>query len=447
MQGRALDAPLVVDDSADDIPAIGACVASRYVVEEVIGSGGMSVVVRARDLRLDAPVALKILRRSRAVGSAQLARFVREARIVARLRSDHVVRILDVDAASQPPYLAMDLVPEGDVGRLLSTKGRLPVPLALAIVLQACRGVADAHASDIVHRDLKPSNLLLARTSKGAMRIKVADFGISKTMEQGLGPDLTSSGQIVGSPRYMSPEQVRGGGGIDARSDVWALGAILYELISGLAPFDAETVPDTLARIVSETATPLEGEDVPPRLSAVVAMCLQKDPALRPPSVTALAQELETIEVRTLGAAETAAMTDESGTSGRPWSRSISAWPRGKTQRAGGWALASVIAFAAGIGLGGMRARRGAASDAEGPANAHDAAPSVLLARLDPPEPRLGAPSLADAAPLDLAAPAVARAAPNPAASVPGGSERHRGRPRVVHEEAGVDDLELDRHD
>lgn len=246
----------------------------------------------------------------------------------------------------------------------------------------------------------------------------------------------------------MSPEQVRGGGGIDARSDVWALGAILYELISGLAPFDAETVPDTLARIVSETAAPLEGEDVPPRLAAVVAMCLQKDPALRPPSVTALAQELETIEVRTLGAAETVATTDESGTSGRPWSRSLGASPRWRTRRAGGWALASVVALAAGIGIGGMRARRGAVSDAEGPANANAAAPSALLARLDPPEPRFGAPSLADAAPLESPAPAAARAAPNPAAPIPGGSsERHRGRPRIVHEEAGVDELELDRHD
>ncbi|HEY2518444.1 MAG TPA: serine/threonine-protein kinase [Polyangiaceae bacterium] len=354
-------APTTVPDalgSPNDVPAVGACIAARYVVEELIAEGGMSVVVRARDLRLGHAVALKVMRRSRGIGDAQIARFLREAQTVARLRSEHVVRVLDVDTLSHPPFLAMELVEGGDVSALMRERGPCSVQEALEIVIQACRGVALAHAIGVVHRDLKPSNLLLAKTAGGGLRVKVTDFGISKMVVPDGAPDLTSSGQILGSPRYMSPEQVRGASTVDARADVWALGVLLYELIVGAAPFDALTVADTLARIVAEPSPPLRARApaVPPELEAIVAMCLEKDAALRPPSVSALLEELEAIaasgRVRTPGEAGRAPVTDAPARIAPPGGSGLESARRRPWRRPLGAALAGLVAVAACAGLG-----------------------------------------------------------------------------------------------
>jgi len=282
----------------DEVPAAGTLIGGRYVVEGLLGRGGTSLVLRARDTRLGHIVALKVLRNEEGRRRQDAMRFLREARIIARLKSEHVVTVLDVEAEADPPYLAMELLEGDTVAQLLSAHGRFTPDVALRIVAQACRGVADAHALGVMHRDLKPSNLIVTRAPNGLRRVKVIDFGISKPIvDDPSHVELTSTGQIIGSPRYMSPEQVRGGEEVDGRTDIWALGAILYELIAGVAPFEAPTVADTLARIVRDTPSPLGNyaPDVPPRAASLVSLCLSKDPALRPPDVRALLEELEAL--------------------------------------------------------------------------------------------------------------------------------------------------------
>ena len=288
-----------LDAVNDGVPELGAVIGSRYVVEELLGRGGMSVVLQARDQLLNRRVALKLLRASERRRDEHTRRFLREARTLAQLRSEYVVSVLDVNADGSPPYLAMELLEGSTVSDLLTNRGRLPTDVALRILVQACRGVADAHALGIIHRDLKPSNLFVVRAADGSGRVKVIDFGIAKPLfgDSGDGeqPDLTASGQILGSPRYMSPEQLRTGSRVDARSDIWALGAILYELLAGVSPFEAPTVADTLARIVRDQPRPLRqcAPDVPERVASIVALCLSKDPALRPTNIQVLLQELE----------------------------------------------------------------------------------------------------------------------------------------------------------
>jgi tRNA A-37 threonylcarbamoyl transferase component Bud32 len=389
---------MIPDDGSMLSP--GARVASRYVIESLVATGGMSVVFRARDERLGQSIALKVLRRPN--NAREAARFVREARTIARLRSEHVVRVLDVDASADPPFLAMELLEGCDVAQLLRAHGRLSVDVALKIVIEACRGVAEAHAVGVVHRDLKPSNLLLATLPDGSQCVKVIDFGISKLLTQdGAAIDLTTSGQILGSPRYMSPEQVRGGK-VDARSDVWALGAILYELSAGVAPFDGATVADTLARIVADTPAPLRTlvPEVPERLASILSMCLEKDVALRPPSVRALLDELEAIAPAgpiaidvpkrdVQGAASTAAEGSTEAARDRAWSVSHS---RAQTRNARSRRAIAAASLCVAIGLGwlGLRAR-GHAGNAKGAAPQEVSAPVAVDTRA--PESRAIEPS------------------------------------------------------
>ncbi len=244
-------------------------------------------------------MALKILQRSGDRRSEVEQRFLREARIIAKLESDHVVRVLDVNTSNDPPYLAMELLDGETVEALLETRKRLDVLLALRIVAQACRGVADAHALGVIHRDLKPSNLVLARTTDGALRVKVIDFGISKPILREIDDaSLTATGEVVGSPVYMAPEQLRSGGPADPRSDIWALGTILYELVTGVAPFDDPSIGKTLQRILAEEPKAMSAlvPDVPASVAALVAACLSKDVVRRPQTAQALLEELEELE-------------------------------------------------------------------------------------------------------------------------------------------------------
>jgi serine/threonine-protein kinase len=276
----------------------GEVIAGKYSVEEVLGEGGMGVVLAARHTSLGQRVAIKFLIGQAAADPTAVARFLREARAAAVLSNEHIARVHDVGTLETgEPYLVMEYLAGADLGEILRRLGTIPVPDAVGAVLQACEGLAEAHARGIIHRDLKPSNLFVSTRMDGTPLVKVLDFGISKMTEitwDGQPESLTASGLVMGSPLYMSPEQIRSSRDVDVRGDVWALGVILYELLTGVAPFAANTMGATLAKIFSETPPPVGRlrPEVPEELSAVVAQCLDKDIARRVQNVGELASRL-----------------------------------------------------------------------------------------------------------------------------------------------------------
>jgi serine/threonine-protein kinase len=277
----------------------GTIVGGRYRVERKLGSGGMGWVVVATHLHLEQRVAIKFLHAEQAAAFPEaVARFLREAKAAARIQSDHVARVSDFGTLDDgAPYLVMEYLEGNDLDSLLQARGALPVGQAVEYVLQACEGLAEAHAAGIVHRDLKPANLFLARRSDGSSRIKLLDFGISKLdVLPGSAPEgnLTSTKTLMGSPLYMAPEQLRSLKQVDRRADIWSMGIILYELLSGHSPFTADTLPEVCARIMTEPPPDLRGRAprVPEALAAVVGRCLEKEPARRFGDVAALAQAL-----------------------------------------------------------------------------------------------------------------------------------------------------------
>jgi eukaryotic-like serine/threonine-protein kinase len=284
-------------DATAGVPQAGEVVGGKFVVERVLGVGGMGVVVAAHHSHLDQTVAIKFLRRDAAKDDLAISRFLREARAATALQSEHVVRVMDAGRLDDGlPYLVMEYLSGLDLDQVLAQRGRLPFAEALEYLLQAMEAVADAHAAGIVHRDLKPSNLFVTTRADGSPHVKVLDFGISKTFDvAGAKPvSLTATSMTLGSPLYMSPEQVRSSKSVDARTDVWALGIIAYELLAGVQPFEAETVTGLCAKIVADEPPPLSTvrPDVPPAFEAVVLRCLEKSPAARYQSVAELAAAL-----------------------------------------------------------------------------------------------------------------------------------------------------------
>ncbi len=271
-------------------------VAGKYVVERVIGSGGMGVVVAARHLQLGERVALKFLLAS--ADESFVARLLREAQLAVRIKSQHVARMLDVGTLDDgAPYLVMELLEGSDLDRLVRDEGLPPLAVALDYVLQACEAVAEAHSLGIVHRDLKPANLFLVRRPDGAPLVKVLDFGISKVVgafREPMDRSLTRADDMLGSPQYMAPEQVRDPRNVDARCDVFSLGSILYKLLTGHPAFEGGNAATVLAMVLSEPPTPLREHrpEIPPALEALVLGCLEKNPAARVPSVDVLARGL-----------------------------------------------------------------------------------------------------------------------------------------------------------
>ncbi|HEX7839815.1 MAG TPA: serine/threonine-protein kinase, partial [Kofleriaceae bacterium] len=221
---------------------VGEVLAAKYRVDRVLGAGGMGVVVAATHLQLDQVVALKFVRTEALHNPEIVGRFEREARAAVRLKSEHAARIIDVGRLeSGSPYIVMEYLEGQDLAQLLEQRRSLPVSIACDYIIQACDAIAEAHSLGIVHRDLKPGNLFLARTSHGQQVIKVLDFGISKTQGPAGDVNMTRTQAMLGSPGYMSPEQMRAAKSVDSRTDIWSLGVILYELVAGRMPFQADT--------------------------------------------------------------------------------------------------------------------------------------------------------------------------------------------------------------
>jgi serine/threonine-protein kinase len=282
-----------------EIPGRGAIIAEKYEVEGVLGAGGMGVVVAARHLQLGQRVAIKFMRGAYAGDKTAVERFLREARAAVALSSEHVAKVADVGTLPNgAPYMVMEYLAGRDLGQIVRSGGPMAIPAAIDAVLQACEAIAEAHSLGIAHRDLKPSNLFLTTGRDGRAFVKVLDFGISTAASRfdsrTSGEGLTETGTVMGSPGYMSPEQIRNAKAADARSDIWSLGVILYELLTGEAPFMGSTLGETFARIFSEDPPPIRAKrpDVPPELERTILQCLERDPKRRVPSVTSLAPRL-----------------------------------------------------------------------------------------------------------------------------------------------------------
>lgn len=275
---------------------IGAVIDGRYLIDSVLGAGGMGIVFRAQHLELRQTVAVKMPFGETADNPEVVQRLLREARAAVRLRSEHVCRVLDVGrAAGGVPYVVFEYLDGTSLSDYLRRKGELPFDQIWRFLLEACDAVGEAHRLGIVHRDLKPLNLFLVGGQNGRMKLKVLDFGISKTVNPETSDyPLTESSTVLGTPSYIAPEQMSDMRSVDARADVWALGVSAYELVTGRVPFKGASLMDLAVRIAGEPAVPPSSlrADVPPALEEIILRCLEKDRANRYASANELGAAL-----------------------------------------------------------------------------------------------------------------------------------------------------------
>lgn len=263
---------------------VGTIIGGKYCVERYVGDGGMGLVVAARHLALNELVAIKFMHQRDLWNPQAAVRFVREAQAVVKLKNnEHVARVHDFGKHDTGDlYIVMELLVGQDLGDVLKTRGVLPIHEACSYVLQACNALAEAHDLGIIHRDLKPANLFLTHRKDGSPCIKVLDFGISKVLDAdstGSAVEMTGTREMMGSPLYMSPEQAKSARDVDARTDIWALGAILYKLLTGRPPVSGSTVAEVSFALLESVAVRPPSEirrDIPRTLDACILRCLEK---------------------------------------------------------------------------------------------------------------------------------------------------------------------------
>ncbi len=278
------------------IPAKGTVLLGKYRVEGVVGIGGMGMVIAARHEHLSERVALKLLLPRYAELAETRKRFQREAQAAYKLRSEHVCRVLDAgELEDGTPFIAMEFLKGDDLAAVLRKRKRIPLPEAVDYILQACEALGEAHANDVVHRDLKPGNLVIITRKDGTRCLKVIDFGISKVATD-TSSDLTNTYGYLGSPSYSAPEQFASTRAMTASGDLWSLGVILYEMVSGHSPFEfpSQGLAEMATVIVRDPAIPLSKRDpsIDPKFEQIVMKCLEKEPAQRFPRVRELAEAL-----------------------------------------------------------------------------------------------------------------------------------------------------------
>jgi eukaryotic-like serine/threonine-protein kinase len=309
----------------------------RYRRVRLLGHGGMATVELAQDTELGRPVAIKRLADNLAANEEYEQRFLREARLAARLSHPNIVAVYDAGTENRIPYIVMEYVEGETVSDLLRRRGRLEPAEAVALVLQACSGLEAAHEAGLVHRDIKPQNLLLGPDGT----LKIADFGIARSLD---GTQLTQAGTVLGTAGYLAPEQASGEK-VSAAADIYALGAVLYELLTGRPPYEADSLAGLFAKQTEGSITPLRelAPAAPSRLEDAVMHALARDPEYRPESAAAFAAEL---------AATPTAVTsvDRSPAPTRPMRRLGSSWGRSPaTPRRRRWVLSAAAVLTAAL--------------------------------------------------------------------------------------------------
>ena len=273
-----------------DAVRIGQVFLEKYRVESILGQGGMGVVVECMHLQLNERIALKMLRQDVLVDPDAVERFMREAQAAVKLKSEYVARVRDVGTLEDgTPFMVMEYLDGQDLGVLLNERQTLPLPWATELILQTCEALAEAHSLGIVHRDVKPTNLFVTWRPDGTALIKVLDFGISKS-PMGTEMHLTQTQSLLGTPAYMSPEQMRSARLVDGRTDIWSLGTVLYELLEGRKPFEAESFSEMCVKVAVDSPSPMLR--TPVDLQEVVLRCLEKSPDARYQSMADLARDL-----------------------------------------------------------------------------------------------------------------------------------------------------------
>ena len=416
----------------------GQILAGKFRIERVLGQGGMGVVVAATHLQLDERVALKFLLPDALGNPEAVERFAREARAAVKIKSEHVARVSDVGTLeSGSPYMVMEYLEGQDLGAWVRSYGAMKVPEAVEFLLQACEALAEAHLLGIVHRDLKPANLFVTRRADGSPCIKVLDFGISKLTLPGAAPEMgmTKTNTVMGSPLYMSPEQMSSTRNVDRRTDIWALGVIFYEILTGRVPFEAETMPQLCGMILQDPPRPLRDlrPDVPDALQWVVWRCLEKDRERRFNNVAELALSLAPFGTpvaqrsadrisRVLGVVSLPTVADPAVTANSTRSVTASNWSGSKEPKKSRAALFVALAALALVAAGGVAFALRSHTAVEPLGEPSSKAAAMVAAPVVPPP--AAAPSTASVLPvtptppLTVAPPTSASAARPPSAAI-----------------------------